>query len=205
MAREDSLKARKAPKQLRSKETLDAIFEATLQVLERQERDEPSVQSIADRAGVSVGSLYQYFPSKQALARALIRFHLERRMEALDQEVAAVAGLSGPEAAARLVSGLIGSVSIRRKVEHAILRSFCRVGDLLTLTELDDRMNATVEKFVRGLGDQVRPVDPKIAAFLISNTLRTAVLLSVLQQPDRLEDPAFERELVHLVVRYLTP
>ena len=63
---------RKAPKQARSLETVTAIVEAAARILEADGNDGFSTNAVAERAGVSVGSLYQYFPSKDALIGALI-------------------------------------------------------------------------------------------------------------------------------------
>ena len=63
---------RKAPKQARSLETVTAIVEAAARILEADGHDGFSTNAVAERAGVSVGSLYQYFPSKDALIGALI-------------------------------------------------------------------------------------------------------------------------------------
>ena len=202
---ESDLKPRRLPKQLRSQQTVDAIFEAAIQVLEREERADPSVQRIADRAGVSVGSLYQYFPTKQALVSALIRFHLEQRMDELEKAFESAHGMTGEQAAAHLVENLVGGKSLRLRIEQAMIRYFCRVGDLLALTELDGRMNAIVERFLVALGDQVRPLDTALAAFLISNALRSAVLLTIVQKPERLDDPSFKVELTRMIVGYLRP
>jgi AcrR family transcriptional regulator len=199
----DKLQPRKLPAQLRSKATVDAIFEAAIQVIEKAERDDPSVHAIADRAGVSVGSLYQYFPSKQALASALIGFHLGTRMEALERELEAVKGMSGEEAVARLIDGLIGDKTARLRIEHAMIRAFVRVGDLATLTSYDEVMYRHVERFITSLAHECRPVDVSIAAFLVSQLLRSAVLLTIVQKPERLHDPAFKAELVTMVVNYL--
>jgi AcrR family transcriptional regulator len=194
---------RRLPVQLRSRATVAAIFEAAIQVLERTETTDPSVHTIADRAGVSVGSLYQYFPSKAALVQSLLGFHLGQRMRELELALDSMRGLSGEEAAARLVDNLIGEKTTRMRVEHAMIRLFCRVGELATLTEFDGQMNALVERFLVSLEGQIRPVDTRIAAFLISNLLRSAVLLTIVQEPARLHDPVFKTELVRMVVGYL--
>ncbi len=199
------LQPRRVPRQPRSRDTLDAIFEAMMDVLAKADKDDPSVQTIADRAGVSVGSLYQYFPSKQALASALLRFHLQQRMDSLERDFAEVRGMSAEAAAERLVEKLIGAKTVRVRIEHAMVRYFCRVGDLYTLTEFDGQMNAMVERLLTELGPQIRPVNIEIAAFLISNTLRTAALLTIVQKPERLTDPAFKSELTQMVVSYLKP
>ncbi len=205
---DDKLTPRKLPKQLRSKDTVEAIFTAAMQILERSETEaaNPAVAAIAERAGVSVGSLYQYFPSKESLISALIRFHLEDQVSAVERSLEEVSGIPGEQAAEKLISGLIGGKRSRMGVERSMLRFFCRVGDLYTLTEFDERMNKAVEKYILSLGTQVRPLaDPATTAFVIANALRSAVLLSLIQNPERLHTPAFKDELVRLVVSYLKP
>ena len=65
------LTPRKTPRQARALVTLDAIFEATLQVLIAEGPQRLTTTRVAQRAGVSVGTMYQYFPQKQALIYAL--------------------------------------------------------------------------------------------------------------------------------------
>jgi AcrR family transcriptional regulator len=70
--RKSTLKARKAPRQTRSKETVSVILEASARILESEGMRGCNTNAIAARAGVSIGSLYQYFPNKDAIVRALI-------------------------------------------------------------------------------------------------------------------------------------
>lgn len=202
MARDKELEVRKLPKQLRAKHTVDAIFEAAMQALDR-EATEPSVQKIADRAGVSVGSLYQYFPTKESLVSALIDVHLKQRAADLAERLAKVEGLSGEAGLRALVEGLVAMMRPRLRIETAMMRSFVRLGDLESLTARDDEMMGLVEKYLRSLGDQLRPVDPALAAFIVFGSLRSALLLSVLQKPERLHDAVFVDELIQLVSGYL--
>jgi AcrR family transcriptional regulator len=67
------LRPRKAPSQARAEETVAAIIEAAAQVLESDGFSGFNTNAVARRAGVSIGSLYQYFPSKHALTVALIQ------------------------------------------------------------------------------------------------------------------------------------
>src|SRR5580698_3835386 len=71
-ARPSSLNARKTPRQKRSVATVGAILDAAARILEKQGFDAYSTNAVAARAGVSIGSLYQYFPGKDAITRALI-------------------------------------------------------------------------------------------------------------------------------------
>jgi AcrR family transcriptional regulator len=82
------LEARKQPQQARSQATVDAIFDATIQVLLADGLQRLTTIRVADRAGVSVGTLYQYFPQKQALLFAVLQRHLERVARAIEDAAA---------------------------------------------------------------------------------------------------------------------
>ncbi len=199
------LAPRKAPQQDRSRDTVDAVFEAMLQMVDRHEVADPSMQAIADRAGVSVGSIYQYFPSKTALVNGLIRFHLRRQMEHLEVSANQAQTLEPRDAARFLVDAIVDDKRKHSKLERGLLRFFLRAGDLSSLTQYDDEMHRIVRGFLSRLGDRIRRTDLDLAAFIIANALRTSVLLSLAQAPERLDDPRFKAELVLLVVRYLEP
>ena len=80
-----ALKPRKMPRQARSEATVDTIFEATIQVLVTSGVRRTTTTRIAERAGVSVGTLYQYFPHKQALLYAVIERYLNEVAEAVEK------------------------------------------------------------------------------------------------------------------------
>jgi AcrR family transcriptional regulator len=77
MARKTQPFERKRPKQARARATVEAILEAAAHILVRQGHDALTTNSVAERAGVSIGSLYQYFPNKEALVTALSKKHLD--------------------------------------------------------------------------------------------------------------------------------
>ncbi len=77
------LNRRKTPRQARSAVTVDAIFEGTIQVLLSDGPIRLNTTRVAQRAGVSVGTLYQYFPNKQALLFAVLERHLAMLINAL--------------------------------------------------------------------------------------------------------------------------
>lgn len=86
------LDPRKSPRQARSAVTVDAIFEATIQVLLGVGSARLNTTRVAERAGVSVGTLYQYFPNKQALLLAVLERYLDRLMDRLEAACAAHRG-----------------------------------------------------------------------------------------------------------------
>ena len=78
------LHPRKTPVQDRSTATVDAIFEAAIQVLLSAGPDHLTTTRVAERAGVSVGTLYQYFPNKHALVFSVIQRHVNNVTTALE-------------------------------------------------------------------------------------------------------------------------
>jgi AcrR family transcriptional regulator len=84
------LKPRKQPRQSRSQATVDAIFEATIQVLLAEGLPRLTTIRVAERAGVSVGTLYQYYPHKQALLFSVLEQHLGRVGTALQEAAESV-------------------------------------------------------------------------------------------------------------------
>ncbi len=79
------LKPRKSPVQARSAATIDALHVAAIQVLTREGLGRCTTTRIAARAGMSVGSLYQYYPNRDALLAAVLEQHLDRITSAVEQ------------------------------------------------------------------------------------------------------------------------
>src|SRR5690348_15291540 len=78
------LDPRKSPVQARSAASVDAILEATIQVLLQVGTEQLTTTKVALRAGVSVGTLYQYFPNKSALLKAVLKRHMDAVVEAVE-------------------------------------------------------------------------------------------------------------------------
>ena len=78
------LEPRKSPVQARSTASVHAILEATIQVLLKVGKERLTTTRVASRAGVSVGTLYQYFPNKSALLQAVLKRHLAGVTEAVE-------------------------------------------------------------------------------------------------------------------------
>ena len=76
---------RKLPVQARSTASVDAILKATIQVLLSVGKEKLTTTRVAARAGVSVGTLYQYFPNKSALLRAVLKLHIEEILAEVDK------------------------------------------------------------------------------------------------------------------------
>ena len=112
---------RKRPSQARSRETVRAILEAAAHVFEERGPTAATTDAIAERAGVSIGSLYQYFPSKDALLATLSACHLLAAREAMAPAFAALAaGAPAGEAIPALVRAMVTAHAQRPRL-HRIL------------------------------------------------------------------------------------
>src|SRR5690242_11966063 len=104
-------KARTAPRkkatQARAQATIEAIMRATAHILVKDGYDRASTNRIAARAGVSIGSLYQYFPSKEALVAALMERHMEEMAEVARSALARIATLPLEEAVEEAVRMMV--------------------------------------------------------------------------------------------------
>jgi AcrR family transcriptional regulator len=117
----NSLKPRKTPGQQRSAATVAAIVEAAARILETEGFDGYNTNAVAERAGVSIGSLYQYFPNRDAITRALI----ERETAALLADIIAVESETNGHAALKQL--------LAAAVRHQLRRP--ALGRLLDLEE----------------------------------------------------------------------
>lgn len=116
---------RKSPSQPRSERTVEAIVEAAARILETEGLGGFNTNAVADKAGVSVGSLYQYFPNKDALIAALSA----RERSLLGVEIAA---------AVRQTAGLGLTAALRRLARAAIHRQLARP-DLARVLDFEEQ------------------------------------------------------------------
>src|ERR1700754_5307123 len=128
-----ALKPRKTPRQARSGATVEAIFEATIQVLLGDGAARLTTTRVAERAGVSVGTMYQYFPHKQALLYAVLDQYLEHVATAVEEACARHAGAP----LAVMTDGLVQSY-LDAKLRHmpGSLALYAVAADLDTATLL---------------------------------------------------------------------
>lgn len=133
-----SLTPRKKPRQARSAATLDAIFEATIQVLLADGMRALTTTRVAERAGVSVGTMYQYFPHKQSLIYALNERYLEVLADKVEATCRAQTGRPVAEMLAALIETYWRAKTERAEVTRALYRS---------VVEMDNE--ALVEAFAR--------------------------------------------------------
>lgn len=118
-----SIEPRKQPKQSRSVATVDAVLEATAHILENEGLSALNTNRIAEKAGVSVGSLYQYFPTKEAILTEIIRRKRERLVSAVESALDGSEGQAFELGMQRLVAAVVANQlhwpKLARSLEYA--------------------------------------------------------------------------------------
>lgn len=136
------LKARKQPRQARSTSTIDAIFEATIQVLIAEGTHRLTTTRVAERAGVSVGTMYQYFPHKQSLLYALNERYLDRLAERVEMTCRKQHGRPTGEMVEALIAAYWEAKTERRDVTRALYSSAVELDNEALIDAFARRMDA---------------------------------------------------------------
>ena len=123
-----ALNPRKQPVQARSEATVLAIYEASIQVLLSVGYRKLTTTRVAERAGVSVGTLYQYFPNRQALIRAVLERYLAEMAASIQADCRSLEGRSLDEIATGLVDAMIAAKWRRLEVSRAMHEPLVDVG-----------------------------------------------------------------------------
>lgn len=204
MTPEDPFYPRKEPKQARSRFLVDAIVGAAGRVLPRLGLDELTTHQLAEAAGVSVGSLYQYFPSKEAIVGALIERRIEADVARFERVLEEARGLPAREVIERTVSDMVDLYRGAGPLYRAMLPLVARVRRHRYVRRFVEAAREQVRAELARRPDEVRKDDLALAVFVSGTALESILHAVVDERPELLEDPAFTRELVDLTVRYLT-
>ncbi len=195
-----TLSPKKTPRQDRSRATVEAILEATTHILIRDGYAKLTTNRIADRAGVNIASLYQYFPGKDAIVAELRRRHGAEARAALRPVLAA-------HRPGGLDSTLRALVSIG-VAEHAqasrLHRVFTEEMPALGFRDVAAIDAATVDGMRRVLQDadvDVRDID--LALWMISTASGAILHRAAVERPEDLSNGVVAEELVTLLWRYL--
>ena len=201
-----ALKPRKRPTQARSRATVEAILVAAAQVLRRRGYAGATTDRIAERAGVSVGSLYQYFPNKDSILVALAEQHIDAGF-ALVRELLVEALREAPPLELLLRRFVIAMVALhehepeihRVLFEEAPLPPSVRRGLRERENEFATEVCALLEAH-----PSVRMQQPRVTAYVLVHTVDALVHNFILHPPDDIEAGQLTEEVVRMLLRHLT-
>jgi len=196
---------RKAPKQQRSRATVEAILIATTQVVTEHGYDKTTTNLIAKRAGVSIGSLYQYFPNKESLVAALCEQHMRAVTDGVIAALERARALPLRDALEIIIRGLLAHHAEDTELQKILAEHSAALIGLDYCKEIDRRIEAAVAEHLAQRQENLRPANLELGAFMLVHGVEGITHAAVMQRPDALESGALARELVDLVQRYLLP
>lgn len=201
--RHESNAARKGPKQQRSKVTVGAILDATIQVLEREGSDAATTSRVAEVAGVSVGTLYQYFANREAILDALQDREFERATEMMNRVLSRGADRTDREVARAVIEGLLELHSAAPTLHRLLVVHGLSVTPTERVQAFDMRIIAVVRSFLSFSKLRIRRMNVDAAAFVVYQAVRASMLACVVERPPGLDSQTMVDELTDLVLRYL--
>jgi AcrR family transcriptional regulator len=192
---------RKEPRQQRAQATVDAILAATAQVLLEHGYEGANTNRIAEQAGVSVGSLYQYFPNKESLVAALVERHADTIWAIFVKESAEVWNASIADAVTRVIHAIFEAHMIAPELHQVLSEQVPRTGKMARIREVAARAIELTRTYLDTHKNAIAPRDTALAAWVIVHTVETLVH----EARERHAPPreAAEAEAVRLVLRYL--
>jgi AcrR family transcriptional regulator len=203
MARPTDLKPRRRPVQERSLATVEAILQAAAQVFERHGYAAGTTNRIAERAGVSIGTLYQYFPNKDAILVALVHQHLAESTAALQPHLDRLnRGAGFDDVLPDIVHAMVAMHALAPGL-HRVLFEETQLPPTLRaeLDELEDRLVEVAASALAADRDS-SPADSRLSARIVISTIEGLTHRLVLRPPPGVTPEAVASEITEVVRAY---
>jgi len=150
---------RKTPVQARAEVTVEAICEATIQILLSHGAERLTTTRVADRAGVSVGTLYQYYPNKQSLLYAVMEEHLDRVATVVEAACEQSRHKPLAEMIKQVVEVFVDVKMDRADISVALYQVAADVGGPALVKRAGQRMRKALEAMLQTAPDKESPPD----------------------------------------------
>jgi AcrR family transcriptional regulator len=196
---------KKQPRQARAKATMEAILDAAARLLEDEGYEAVSTNRVAERAGVGIGSLYEYFPNKQAVVAAV----LARAIRGIVDETAlslriALALPDQPRGGIDYwMRAMIDSLDRRGPLLRVALREVPFLWSLPEVRALSETLQHIAQEGRHKSERVVHFDDPEASTWLLMNMAWAAILQTVLYRPSQLSRERLTQTLVDMVLKLL--
>lgn len=198
-------KPRKAPKQERSKATVEAILEAAAQLLVELRYARMTTAKVAARAGVSVGSLYQYFPSKDALIGALVARKFARVEPLMREMIARSEGQPLEVRVRTIIAATLADKAENPGLNMALAEQMPHVDGVDYKAAMSEAAVANIRGVLKQHRGEIGVDDLGLAAFILVHAVEGVISAALLSSPVALDDPRLVDGLVRMAMAYLQP
>lgn len=190
---------RKLPQQDRSKVTVEAILIATARILTKFGYEKANTNRIAELAGVSIGSLYQYFPNKEALITALAEQHVNTMMEIIESKLKDLSEAPIEVILHELVKACIAAHAVDPMLHKVLNEQVPRINN----TNLEQQVTALLRNYLEKKCDQIQPQNLDLTVFILVRTVEALTHAAVIEHPELLSNGQLEQEITNLLSSYL--
>ncbi|WP_180538592.1 TetR/AcrR family transcriptional regulator [Nevskia soli] len=197
-----ALEPRKSPVQARSAASVDALLEATIQVLLRVGKERLTTTKVASRAGVSVGTLYQYFPNKRGLLQAALRRHMEEVAGAVESVCRNQQGNTLAGMATALVGAFLDVKMRDMKTSVALYSVSSDVDGAKIVQRMSERMHRAIVAMLATSREPLK-ADPQVAATMLQGAMAGVSRRLLESDVPENELDSLRRELMFFVCAYL--
>ena len=195
---------RKTPRQARSQSTVEAILDATARVLAERGYAGTNTNVVAEVAGVSVGSVYQYFPNKDALVTALHERHGAQMRAVIDE----VLGTRQPRSLRGHIQAAVRALLAAHQMSpalHKVLeKEFPFFDPPKDQSAADDGIFQRVRDLLEAHRAEIAPRNLDLATWTVMRVMESMVHTAVIEPPARFTPAAIEGAIVDVVMGYLT-
>lgn len=194
------IKPKKIPSQARSRATVDAIIQAATYILTKVGWEGLTTNAIAERAGVNIASLYQFFPNKEAVIAELQRRHVaDTRTDLLNVLHALPDQPTLREALTMIIEMIVAEHRVAPALHKAIHEELPR-----TIREMEDEKDSLQQQFAQALKPFMKNVpDPDLSIYLMGIAAHAIIHTVTADKPKLLAQPGFVPEVVTLLENYL--
>lgn len=196
------LEPRKSPVQARSVASVDAILMATIQVLLHVGKERLTTTRVAMRAGVSVGTLYQYFPNKKALLQAALKRHLTEVAEAVELVCREQEGRTLRQMATALITAFLEAKMKAGKTSIALYSVSSDVDGAKIVQGIENRLNKAIVRMLRTPSSPLA-TDPQLVASMLQGSM--SGVSRILMESSNLEQQVdiLREEMIFVACAYL--
>jgi AcrR family transcriptional regulator len=181
-----------------------AVLDAMIRILDREGSDAATTTRVAEVAGISIGTLYQYFSHRDAILDALQDREFERAME-LMQRMLGEASTQGPaeNVAREMIRGLLSLHAEAPGLHRVLALEGLRVTPAHRVHAFDMRAIGVVRGFLAASPLPIRRKNLDAAAFVVFQSVRASMLARMLESPPGVDDDTLVDELTDMLLRYL--
>lgn len=195
---------RKTPKQERSRFMVTSILDATARVLVEMGFSRTSTNLVAERAGVSIGSLYQYFPSREALVAGVGRRYAEEKRSKLEALLKKSSGGDLRTDIAMVLEAIARAEAADPELSYALVREVPKLGDLDWRGEVEARSLALAVSFMSKHKTELRQnIDQRAAAFVIAKSIEGVMTALTQSRLTKARSKAIKDEFVEMLASFL--